>query len=58
MKTYKQTSEKFGVRNIEELAEKINSLGAAVDMPMSVKLTIPEVTDTKYWYIVNYFSSL
>ena len=32
-----------------------NRLGAVGDMPMTIKPTIPNATDTKQWYAVNYW---
>lgn len=55
MSRYRQTTTKISCTNDKELAEKVNRLGAVGDMPMTIKPTIPEITDTKQWYAVNYW---
>lgn len=55
MDRYRQTSKKISVSSNKELEQKINSLGAAGDMDMTIKPTIPDATDTKQWYLVNYW---
>ena len=55
MRKYRQTTTNISCTNDKELAEKVNRLGAAGDMPMTIKPTTPEATDTKQWYAVNYW---
>ena len=55
MRKYRQTTIKISCTNDKELSEKVNRLGAVGDMPMTIKPTIPEATDTKQWYAVNYW---
>ena len=55
MKKYRQTTTKISCTSDKELAEKVNRLGAVGDMPITIKPTIPEATDTKQWYAVNYW---
>jgi len=55
METYRQISKKISVRNDKELEKKINALGAVGDMTMTINPTTPEATDTKQWYIINYW---
>lgn len=52
---YIQTTTKISCKNDRELTEKVNKLGAATDMPMTIKPTVPEATDTNRWYAVNYW---
>lgn len=55
MKKYKQITTKINCSNTKELTEKINKLHTAEDMPITIAPTIPEATDTKQWYAVNYW---
>lgn len=55
MRKYRQTTTKISCTNDKELIEKINRLGVVGDMPMTIKPTIPEATDTKQWYAINYW---
>lgn len=55
MGKYIQTSKKISVSNNKELEQKINSLGAAGDMKITIRPTTPDATDTKQWYIINYW---
>ena len=55
MDRYRQTSKKISISSDKELEQKINSLGAVGDMDMTIKLATPDATDTKQWYIVNYW---
>jgi hypothetical protein len=55
MRKYRQTTTKISCSNEQELTEKVNRLGAVGDMPMTISPTIPEQTDTKQWYAVNYW---
>jgi hypothetical protein len=55
MRKYRQTTTKISCANDKELMEKVNRLGVAGDMPITIKPTIPEATDTKQWYAVNYW---
>ena len=55
MGRYRQTSKKISASSDKELEQKINSLCAVGDMDITIKPTTPDVTDTKQWYIVNYW---
>jgi hypothetical protein len=55
MRKYKQTTTKISCSSDKELIEKVNRLGSAGDMPITIKSTIPDQTDTKQWYVVNYW---
>ena len=55
MDKYRQASRKISVSSDKELEKKINALGAVGDMTMTINTTTPEATDTKQWYVINYF---
>jgi hypothetical protein len=55
MDRYRQTSNKISISSDKELEQKINSLGAVGNMDISIKPTTPDATDTKQWYLVNYW---
>jgi hypothetical protein len=55
MRRYRQTTTKISCSNDKELIDKVNKLGAVGDMPMTIRPTIPDQTDTKQWYAVNYW---
>lgn len=55
MRKYMQTSTKISCGNDKELVDKVNRLRAVGDMSLTIKPTIPDETDTKQWYIVNYW---
>ena len=55
MDNYRQTSKKISVSSDKELEQKINSLDAVGNMDMTIKPTTPNETDTKQWYVVNYW---
>jgi len=52
---YRQTSTKISCSSDIEFIRKINALGAAGNMDMTIKPTTSDTTDTKQWYIVNYW---
>ena len=55
MRKYRQTTTKINCSSDKELTEKVNRLGAVGGMPMIIRSTIPDQTDTKQWYAVNYW---
>jgi len=55
MRKYRQTTTKISCSNDKELTDKVNKLGAVADMSMIITPTIPNATDTKQWYAVNYW---
>ena len=55
MRKYRQISTKISCSDYKELTYKINSLGAVGDMPITIQPTIPNSTDTKQWYSINYW---
>lgn len=55
MKRCKQITKKICCSSDEELTDKVNKLGLIGDMPITIKSTTPQQTDTKQWYIVNYW---
>ena len=52
---YKQISKKISCSNDKEFVQKLNILNAAGDMDMTIRPTTPNATDTKQWYLVNYW---
>lgn len=54
----RQTTTTISCDNDKELTDKVNKLCAVGDMPMTIKPTTANVTDTKQWYVVNYFICL
>lgn len=55
MKKYKQISTTISCKNDEELVERVNKLNSVGDMPMTINPTIPNITNTDQWYVVNYW---
>ena len=54
----RQTSTKISYSSEAEFVNKFNALRVVGDMPVSIKPTIPDATDTKQWCSVNYYEHL
>jgi hypothetical protein len=52
---YESRSIKISCANEKELWDKVNKLGVAWDMRLTIERTTPEATDTNQWYNVFYF---
>ena len=57
MRKYRQITTKISCSDYKELIDKINKLNAMGNMLITIKSTIPDQTDTKQWYSINYWIS-
>jgi hypothetical protein len=57
---YIQLSKKISYENEEEMYKEINKISYVIDenMYLTINPTIGEYTDTKHWYIVNYWKQI